>query len=414
MLVIRQSIVGICLATIAFVGFGNFSSLAFGSGVGNMQQAVIVAAWAIISGICLTMRTSRVIDRAWAALFCLSLYYVWMSSLWSADPLASAGKATVLACNAVGALVLCSRMPLETILLWFRRGLLTLLVLCVAVSLLWPAIGQHNDWQHAGKWRGIFEQKQLLGSSAVVAGLLYLLGERGLRRAIPVGIAVLCVLGSQSRNSLVLLLVVASLHWLSLRFRLVAAAAALLPIALTGFALCLLLWMVATNAVSLDWIDEGLTITGRTYIWNFAMQAWQEAALLGYGVNGFWADRLVAFRAEYGWALDNFHSGYLAILVEGGLVLYMAVLGLAVVQTQRLLRLRGTATRHAMSAGFLLIYPIYFAVLNLSETFWFRSTSAYFSLFIVAAACARAVPAGAHARPSPARLVSRRAEQVSI
>lgn len=407
MRITKLTVVQSCLVVIAFVSFGNFSSAAFGDGIGSVQQITITACWALISLTCLTVRSSAAIDRHFAALLAASIIYLCLSSFWSQDPLATLTKGSVLAANCLGAAILCSRVPLHTVLVAVRRGLLALLVVSVLFVFLLPSVGLHHDWQHAGKWRGIMEQKQLLGAASVVLAMLYLLTAEGWRRVLPVGLAVACVIGSQSRNSLVLIVLTALLYAMVLNLRSAQRLAALLPAAIAVLAFGLLAWIIATGATAIDLGDDQVTFTGRTYIWSFALSGWQASPLEGYGLSGFWGDNLAAFRSLYGWALDNYHSGYLAILVEGGLLLYVAMMGLVTLTARAVYGIDRTFLASSYAGGFVAIYPVYFAVLNLTETFWYRSTSGYFLLFVITALAARQymVPAGRAIRagvsPSP-------------
>ena len=303
----------------------------------------------------------------------------------------------MLAANCLGATILCTRLPLRTVLVAIRRGLLALLVVGVVTVFVLPSIGLHHDWQHAGKWRGIMEQKQLLGAASVVLAMLYLLTAEGWwRRVLPVCLAIICVVGSQSRNSFVLIVLAVVLYVLVLNLRSAHKLAAFLPAAIALLAFGLLAWMSATGATTLDLGDDQVTLTGRTYIWSFALNGWQTSPLEGYGLNSFWDNNLASFRSLYGWALDNYHSGYLAVLVEGGLLLYVAMMGLIALTARAISRLDRALLSSSHAGGFVAIYPVYFAVLNLTETFWYRSTSGYFLLFVLSALAARQflVPAG--------------------
>jgi len=43
---------------------------------------------------------------------------------------------------------------------------------------------------------------------------------------------------------------------------------------------------------------------------------------MGFGLNGFWTDSNIYYQYQrlHGWVLDNYHSGYIAIIVETGII----------------------------------------------------------------------------------------------
>src|SRR5690606_10540335 len=84
-------------------------------------------------------------------------------------------------------------------------------------------------------------------------------------------------------------------------------------------------WLAAaTLEIRADQIDVlGLSIdsNSRITLWLYGLTQMEGRELLGFGVDGFWTPaRVIAFRDLHGWVLDNFHNGYVTILVEGGLV----------------------------------------------------------------------------------------------
>lgn len=47
--------------------------------------------------------------------------------------------------------------------------------------------------------------------------------------------------------------------------------------------------------------------------------------MLGFGINGFWTNPEIYdyFNQNHGWVLDDYHNGYIAVLIETGFLGYL-------------------------------------------------------------------------------------------
>jgi exopolysaccharide production protein ExoQ len=136
-------------------------------------------------------------------------------------------------------------------------------------------------------------------------------------------------------------------------------------------------YLYATGEDAFDISGTRIDFTERTFIWQYALAHFDERPILGFGINGFWTngDFYQAFERSHGWVLDDFHSGYVAILTETGLVGYAAFAVCTLLFGVRLAASieEGTMARSRVVAliGFMtLIYMI-----DLTETIFLRSTS---------------------------------------
>ena len=157
----------------------------------------------------------------------------------------------------------------------------------------------------------------------------------------------------------------------------VATLFAVLPIVMSVIASILILYFYATGYDALYVFDSVIDFTERTYIWQYALSRFDDAPLIGFGINGFWTIPAIYdhFEQDHGWVLDNYHNGYIAVLIETGFigfVLFMASVVLVSVKTLCLISFRSLSRPHcALIAGFCALS----FQLNFTETTFLRSTT---------------------------------------
>lgn len=380
---------------IVIVGVGPFAPGLVGADRSEMmQQLVIEAMWVTIVAVSLPdLRLDRVRWDRRVGLVAALIGYAVLSSLWAvpAVGLAAPTKGAVLAFNAFATWVLFSTRRWDEIVEATIAALAVLDIASVVVVVLRPDIGVLTTWMHAGQWSGVYDHKQTLG--IVSAILLYLSATRfqAHDRAWPrawhalVSVtAIVCMIGAGSRGGLLLGLGAAVLGLGARRSRAIAALTSFVPLAtiLIAAALMTTLWVT-----DLAWLQIGpfeIDFTERTKIWKHALDYLDAgSALIGSGLNGFWGRKEVvdAFIGKNVWFLDNFHDGFLAIFVECGLI---GLLLLAAVTTAFPSKLpdatasRAERERKIFILGFLTLYY----VINLTETYFLRSTNVVSAVFL--------------------------------
>jgi len=168
------------------------------------------------------------------------------------------------------------------------------------------------------------------------------------------------------------------------RSRAIAALTSFVPLATIVVAAALMgtLWIT-----DLAWLQIGpfeIDFTERTKIWKHALDYLDGgSALIGSGLNGFWGrkDVVDAFIGRNVWFLDNFHDGFLAIFVECGaigLVLLTAVTMAFPSKLPDAEASRAERERKIFILGFLTLYY----VINLTETYFLRSTNVVSAVFL--------------------------------
>lgn len=340
------------------------------------------------------------------------LFYVSLSAIWSTRDADTYIKSLLIFTTLLTALSISSLFDLEDILRLVFAALATFVVASVLVSLLLPSIGVEDSWEHAGKWRGLSAQKNGLGAAgaqAVVIGIALPL-RKGLDgratfaafagRAVLVFLSGLATYMSGSRGAQMM----ASIGIISI---IIAFAPAIVQ-RLVLLALPLLALPIINLAVTTFFIDAdkigivGITINtnSRTTIWEYGLRQMEGRELLGYGVNGFWTEeRMQIFKDLHSWVLDNFHNGYITIIVEGGLVGFLLLM-LALIMVYVLLLIAiGTMKDQVLAAAFA--FTNIFVISNLVENVAGRSTSLSIIVMSIIAFSLRAYIAGVRAPGAP-------------
>jgi len=382
----RVNAICVLLSTIGVIGFGSFNQKLFGAGISNLQQYAIVGLWSACALLCLGANKIQSIDKIAVSIFTSIILLSFSSSLWSPEPIDSASKALVLVVTSLSAIFVVQAIGLENAVKSLRRGLAIAVLTSILIVFLRPDVGLMETYLHVGKWRGIFGQKQLLGASSSLLFVLYLYAKNGRMPLIRLAMLALCLLAIIYTESAVALITVATVAMVKFTYswKFVRSASAAAPVFLAIFAGVAVLWLGLTGEKSFWILGEEVTAQNRTLIWEFALRAWADVALFGYGINGFWTNEvsLAQFQMENGWALDNFHSGYVATLAETGLFGYLLLIAFLAVKRSHIRRAMKSMGWKGVDP-ILVGFPVYFFVLNLTETFLFRSTSTYFSLAIM-------------------------------
>jgi exopolysaccharide production protein ExoQ len=392
---VRNFALGI-LGLIVIVSTETFNPVLLGSSDENLiqqgseirAQLAAIALFLLLMGLSFLPAFSRhrppTRRLMWPALF---LMWIVISPLWSSDPVSGAPKAVVFLAFSLAAWRMAAFVTVEEMFACVFYSLSALLFLSVILVAFFPSVGiLVQDWQHEGQWKGAFGTKQGLGAvSAVflVISLLRLSRRRTLFDAAACAVGFACLLGSESRGAgAVAIIAVGCLLAARVRPHVTTIIIGVLLVGLTlGF--LEIIYFAATENSSIQILGSDINLTERTYIWQYALTLWNSSPFLGYGLNGFWTNRdiLSGFLRLHGWVLDNYHSGYVAIAVETGgigLLLFLIVF-CQVVAKLRYLLIHTVSDRLGleMTLGFVIML----STINLSETYYLRSTNFFSVLF---------------------------------
>ena len=343
------------------------------------------------------------------------LLVVWAVSslLWSHQPASTAEKVLVIAFTSFGTWRLSACLQCEEMFQLLFVSLLGLVLASIMAALLVPSIGVLSTWQHAGQWAGVFVSKQTLGQ---VSALLVFLSMLRLCHAItPVSVlglvaGIVAVIGAGSRGGAAMAFAAVVCIMAARRSARLAALVSYLPFAALALASFGIAFIAAADLPYIPVFGTEINLTDRTVIWHYGLTGWLERPLLGYGIQGFWSDPALyeAFRQAHGWVLDNFHSGYVSLMVEQGLLGYVLFAGFVLLLCRRLresiLAAPSLPLHSRFSTEAIFGYVILSCTINLTETFFFRATDfmqimmIFSTIFLFAAR-----PAGDRAGPWPQR-----------
>jgi exopolysaccharide production protein ExoQ len=371
------------LVIIVVFSIGNFNEKFLPAGtLSNLQQYIALTMWILV--LCASLflppilRVAPSADIIVALAFCA---FAVLSIAWSNHSPDSVLKGLALVITTVGAYRLACRMPIDQIMNCTIVGLLVLVAGSAFLVAVLADIGLVTTWMHNGQWQGVFESKQSLGTGG--AFLMFFASHRALTRGgmvsflIMFGLGAGCVIGSGSRGGGALALAAIATLYLSARFPRVGKLLAFGPIAMIVVANALSVYFVATGNDYLSFFDYKIDFTDRTLIWEYALRHFEHSALFGFGLNGFWSIDQIHywFSHEHEWVLDNFHSGYVAILVETG-VIGMALFTLCFLFFgARMSWLSSTQLVSRAHYNVIIGFVNLSFLINFTETFFLRSTN---------------------------------------
>lgn len=352
------------------------------------QQIAAIVLWAgvmllsFIPGVSRAPTSTR--GMLWPALL---LTWVVISPVWSGDPANSGPKALVFLLASLTAWRLAFVVTAEEMFTCIFYTLGGMLLLSVVVVALFPSIGLLlNDWQHEGQWKGIFGTKQGLGILSAIFLLLALLRisyRRSLLNLLAGALGLACMLGAESRGAGVIAVVAAACLLIARGRPRMASLVPLILLVDVALGIAEILYFVITGNASFLVFGYDINLTERTYIWQYALRFWADQPFAGTGLNGFWTAPGVksGFIRLHGWVLDNYHSGYLGMVTEIGAIglLLFGIVTMQLVFKLRVLLAHARSDRLSleMTLGFLVM----FFTINLSETYFLRSTNFFSVLF---------------------------------
>jgi O-antigen ligase len=327
---------------IAWISFHPFQSLAeppktFADGgdlanqVGYTVLFIVLAAWAYFHEprrLTLLMRPALILLLLWSA---ATVVTSWEPSL-AARRLAFA----VVLMSISGMVLLLPKNPRH-----FRdlMAVTTLIVLavCYLGVVLAPQLAIHQpadfvEPEHAGSWRGLFPHKNQAGATMVLfifIGMFAARAQRPILGGLIVTLATVFLLFTQSKTAMGVLPLVLLLSAIINHTRKPAVGILLVIFVLAAFNLFSVGTVVFEPVRRLvESVMPDATFTGRTEIWEMALQYVAMRPITGYGFLAFWGtDHVVFGIGDNSWvnAATDAHNAYL------NLALAMGIPGLALV-----------------------------------------------------------------------------------
>ncbi len=319
--------------------------------------------------------------------------YVSLSAFWSDGGIDAAIKGMLIFSTLLVSISMANALGLAALLRIFYNAMCVFLMASLLVVIFRPDIGIETGWLLEGDWRGIAGQKNGLGviaSLAFVAALSLPVVRRATRgrmalawctRLSMIALSAVCLVNSGSRGALVTAAFGLSLVFVAKAPRALQRIGLVVVLVLAVPAVVSILTTLDIDADLIDVLGTTIDSNGRMTLWSYGLEQMAGRELFGFGVGGFWTPaRVTAFKDIHGWVLDNFHNGYVTILVEGGVVgillLVLAVGFLLLIYLVTIGNLRDSYV--ALAFG----YAGMFLVLNLTENEIGRSTSLNLIMFL--------------------------------
>jgi O-antigen ligase len=310
-------------------------------GSGSALSQAVLGVIYLASGFVLAVspRATRTLQRTWPIFLLPALAVI--SALWSPDAGLTVRRAIALTGTIVFGLSIVSALSPKSSLALILRALSLAMLLSVVWVFVFAPYGAHGATdavqpEHAGKWRGIFAHKNVLGGQIAGATLAFLIlygreaFESVFPRALAIGVTALCLLMAQSGTGYVMALLITLV---GLCARIVAAQPVQLRVSLLLFLLAasLVVSLFAPSLANLvlSALGKDPDLTGRTEYWANVLPHMNGHWAIGHG---YYSGLLSLDTLNEGGAIGagGTHNGYIDILVSLGLlglIVAMAYLG---------------------------------------------------------------------------------------
>lgn len=200
----------------------------------------------------------------------------------------------------------------------------------IVLSLIFIALSVPGSLGTDGAWIGIYTHKNVLGRTLVlmiITAFFFIMNKQ--RPVLNIFICIVCIIALIQSKSMTSVTVFAAilvflLIALSLNSRIMSLLTpALLISVAAAFGLAIVLTNFGLLDAYLESTDKDLTFTGRTVLWNFAMDAFERRPVLGYGYKGYW-ESAVTTRDYLRFYIDQdlwfFHNNFFEVAVAFGIV----------------------------------------------------------------------------------------------
>ncbi len=371
-----------CSITVNVVAsMGTFNTVLLPTELTFLQQAVALLMWSVLIYASAFVRP-RLRLQFNSDLTALVAFYTFavLSVFWTSLNGAAIMKSAALAMTTFGAFCLITRIDIDEIVRATAFGLFILVAASAFCAIAVPDIGVDHSWMHDGQWQGVYESKQTLGFVGAYlmffACYLKVRGQGWAAFLVTFLLAATSVLASGSRGAGAVALAACALlvtsMW-SVRCMRVYAALPFVMCILAGF---LILYFYVTGYDAIHVGDASIDFTERTFIWQYAISHFDDAPLLGFGINGFWTVPSIYdyFEQNHGWVLDNYHSGYIAILMETGFLGYTLFAASVLLFSNKVLHLISAQSINRSHCALIIGFVALSFQTNFTETTFLRST----------------------------------------
>jgi exopolysaccharide production protein ExoQ len=253
---------------------------------------------------------------------CCLLGLALVSCVWSPTPLFTLRRTIILLATSAFGFYLGTRFEIRRQMRLVAHSLGFCIVLSVIFIVALPRYGVDLAI-FRGAWRGVFYQKNALGSYMTVAGLTFLcLHTRSLAgllvKYVGLAFSVLLLIGARAVGAYVvtaiLILLIPFFRLLRLNWKkLIVAGTAALTI--LGLAVA---YVVSNADAFLQLLGKDSTFTTRVPLWETVLTVSSSHRWWGYGFEGFWAANERAVWSMVLWKPARSHNGFIDLLADLG------------------------------------------------------------------------------------------------
>lgn len=322
--------------------------------------------------------------------------YACVSFFWSAVPEVTLRRAIALMGTTLLAVYLGARTKPHEIFRLLAWALGISIVACIIVVIFFPSCGLQLC-AGSSAWRGIYVHKNSFGRMLLLSSIIWIYFvfsprvEKKLIYLLLTVVSIVLIFLSRSMTSVIVLTSVIIALPVFLWFKLNQ----FLRISIAVFLLEILALILLMNIFDLsysnvddmlkDYLGKGITLSGRTLVWQ---QVWQEikrSFFLGFGYDAFWVfpggpSTIIRSKLSYEAAIHS-HNGTLDLWLELGLVGVILYFFLLIQYAVRLIRL---ITSGAKFSEFIFpsAFLIFFFIINFVENTVLTRNSIFWILFV--------------------------------
>ncbi|BAR60596.1 hypothetical protein NK6_7445 [Bradyrhizobium diazoefficiens] len=387
---IARAAIGCSITINVVASMGTFNTGLLPAELTYLQQAVAVLMWGVLIYASAFVRPPLRLQFNPDLIVLVAFYaFAVISVFWTSLNAAAIMKSLALAMTTFGAFCLITRIDMDEVVRATALGLFILVAASAFVALAVPDIGIDHSWMHNGQWQGVYESKQTLGFVGAYlmffACYLKMKGQGWPAFLLTFVLASTCVLASESRGAGAVALAACALLLTSMWSVICMRLYAVLPFVMCLLAGALIFYFYATGYDAIHVGDASVDLTERTFIWHYAISHFDDAPLLGFGINGFWTIPSIYdyFEQNHGWVLDNYHSGYIAILMETGFLGYTLFAASVLLFSSKVLHLISARAIDRSHCALIIGFAVLSFQTNFTETTFLRSTM-FTSVLLVA------------------------------
>lgn len=320
--------------------------------------------------------------------------YVWLSHVWSPVPAETKYHAQRLIETTVFAIYLASRFNFreQTRLLGIAFGIGAVFSFIYVV--VFPGMAIMNDVEAGliNTWRGIYIHKNTLGRLMVIGSMFFV--TNGLTASPKqrlmwfgiFGLAIILILGCQSKAALVsvfLLLGISPLHRI-FRWNLKIA----IPLYIIILMLSSLVGVFLANfwSEAMGAIDKDPGLNGRVDVWTAALPYIPQRFWFGWGYMGFWRgwqgeEHAKILRTIATWEPPDGHQGFMDLVIDLGVVgAFLFSLGFFYSFSKAIKFIRSFSSAEGVwPLGFMT----YYIIMNLTQTQLMPAYTIYWVLYSI-------------------------------